>query len=641
MFFKRLHSKANSAKHQPLQDDEEASSSPSSSSLSNPSRQQVSNNENHLYKDQSEEFSDELLTVSSPSSLSNRMQSALKVRSSSEDGSNGNGTTKEKRKAVSFRDLKTSHRSVHGEEEESSSNGMNSSRTEMMKSIDDQEQVIIVHDDHTHDDFDTSPNTVNSLQSEYYMTHSGNQRSARDRHSIDEIAMQPKIIMSRQSIRFLKSVIPKKREERTWRHKLYLVMNQPQSSRLATIVTIFVSIVVLMSVIVLILESYATLYQYELMWWIVEGILAFFFSIEYILRMIGTIYTWRDFRDFFLRIMNIVDLLSFMPFYVEVVLYYIFKFTLGESHSITLMVMNLQILGVFRVLRLLKLFTLSKHSIKVKLLLTAMRKSLDLLFSVIFFILSAVFISGTMIYYCERGVYDHTRKEFVHISSDGKTTEISPFSNVLIGMWYSIVTITTTGYGDYVPKSTLGQFVAGCTIVSGLLFVALPSLIIGRTYSEVLHQYELQKAQIDSQMEYTMEDGSSMNDLSSSLFDQQETHEFDHEETWASVIGSGIDEYANDHKGTQGDARTSLDSVRSVSSSSASTTSREAAVKRSTLVDLSSAELTNEEYSQLDQASVFKLLDEQDKLLQETVRRIEKTRRLIALAKRKASIVDD
>lgn len=354
--------------------------------------------------------------------------------------------------------------------------------------------------------------------------------------------------------------------------------------------------------------------------------------------MIGTIYTWRDFRDFFLRMMNIVDLLSFMPFYLEVVLYYIFKFSLGESHQLTLMVMNLQILGVFRVLRLLKLFTLSKHSIKVKLLITAMRKSLDLLFSVIFFILSAVFISGTMIYYCERGVYDHTRKEFVHVSSDGKTIEVSPFSNVLIGMWYSIVTITTTGYGDYVPRSTLGQFLAGCTIVSGLLFVALPSLIIGRTYSEVLHQYELQKAQIDSQMDHTSDNYDNTLQTDNTFYNDEEDR-LNGEETWANMM-NGADAEESSVLGNE-NQRSSLESVRSVRSTNSGASSRIQREVRPSLVDLSSSELTNEEYSQLDQASVFKLLDEQDKLLQDTVRRIEKTRRLIALAKRKTSIVDD
>lgn len=273
MFFKR--SKA--SKHQPLKEE------PSSSNDDEHSPQ-VRNHNNHNHTDNSSEdhsynqsglfsSSDELLLSSPSSLLSNRIQSAFKRSSNDDSGSSGN--LKEKRKAVSFRDFKSSVSTVNNQqsEEESPSTNINvHTRTEMMRNIDDQEEVIIESNESSnqHDDFDTSPNTVNSLRSEYYMTHSGHQRSARDRHSIDEIAMQPKIIMSRQSIRFLKSVIPKKREERTWRHKLYLIMNQPQSSRLATIVTILVSIVVLISVIVLILESYATLYQYELMWWIIE-----------------------------------------------------------------------------------------------------------------------------------------------------------------------------------------------------------------------------------------------------------------------------------------------------------------------------------------------------------------------------------
>lgn len=324
--------------------------------------------------------------------------------------------------------------------------------------------------------------------------------------------------------------------------------------------------------------------------------------------MIGSIYNRQDFKDFFFTTMNIVDLLSFVPFYLEICLYYIFKYTLGEDSQVTLTVMNLQILGVFRVLRLIRLFSLSKHSAKVKLLVTAMQKSLDLLVSVLFFIGSAVVISGTLIYYAERGTFDHTTKQFVHILEDG-TTEPSQFSNVLIGMWYALISVTTVGYGDFAPVSSLGRVIAGVSILVGMLFIALPSLIIGRTYSEVLHQYEMEKAHMDYQQKAKQDEDFTNN-----------------------IPGGEIE---------MKDLTEDATSTSHVNTEKTNTTSKISAFTSVPIVN-SSTETTCDdlEYDKLDQASLFKLLEEQDKLLEETAQRIQKTRLLIKLAQKKASIFD-
>ncbi|EFC37717.1 predicted protein [Naegleria gruberi] len=475
--------------------------------------------------------------------------------------------------------------------------------TDTMKMIDENHVVII-------DDEETETNQTNPT--EYYTSRDGNSKMARDRYSIDELAMQPKIVMSRQSIRLLKNVIPKKREERTWRHRLYLLMNQPQSSKWAFLIAIIVNFIVLISVIVLILESFAELYQFENTWWIIEGILAFFFTVEYMLRLIGNIYSKKDAKYFFFNIMNLIDLMSFIPYYLEVVLYYIFRYSLGQDHYITSMVMNLQIIGVFRVLRLLKVFTLTKHSGKVRLLLIAIRRSVDLLLAVIYFVIATVFILGTLIYYAERGTFDHELKAFVRFSPlDGKTKEISPFSNILMGMWYSLISITTTGYGDMIPVTIIGKLIGTISILTGLLIVALPSMIIGRTYSEVLHQYEMEK------LELNLNGGTVDEDDDSALEDEDEQLD-DSELTLESIQSAG--------------AKAALSEQLAESNS---VSGGEPEMK----IPTSQQELQKEN-DQIDQSSLFMLLDEQDKILLETLNKIEKTRRLIQASKRKTNTVD-
>ncbi|XP_052075493.1 potassium voltage-gated channel subfamily C member 1-like [Mytilus californianus] len=56
-------------------------------------------------------------------------------------------------------------------------------------------------------------------------------------------------------------------------------------------------------------------------------------------------------------------------------------------------------------------------------------------------------------------------------------------SDMVIGLWWSVVTMTTVGYGDEVPKSALGRIFASLCAVSGLLLLAMPiAVIAGKLY---------------------------------------------------------------------------------------------------------------------------------------------------------------
>lgn len=49
------------------------------------------------------------------------------------------------------------------------------------------------------------------------------------------------------------------------------------------------------------------------------------------------------------------------------------------------------------------------------------------------------------------------------------------FDNIFKAAWFVLVTLTTVGYGDVTPASTLGQLAASVCIVCGVLFMAMPS----------------------------------------------------------------------------------------------------------------------------------------------------------------------
>ncbi|XP_063397505.1 potassium voltage-gated channel subfamily C member 3-like [Mytilus trossulus] len=77
----------------------------------------------------------------------------------------------------------------------------------------------------------------------------------------------------------------------------------------------------------------------------------------------------------------------------------------------------------------------------------------------------ATMIFSTLIYYAE-----------IH-ANDG-------FDSIQICMWWSVITMTTVGYGDYVPSTTIGYLVGVVCAVCGLLLLAMPIAIIASNFSE-------------------------------------------------------------------------------------------------------------------------------------------------------------
>jgi voltage-gated potassium channel len=159
-----------------------------------------------------------------------------------------------------------------------------------------------------------------------------------------------------------------------------------------------------------------------------ENIIIFFFIIEYILRM------WSapsKVRHFF-KIYSIIDLVAIMPFFFA-----------GGS-------IDYQILRVFRVLRFLRLVRYMQGGHFFFMRLNRMNITV---IRIAYIILSIIFVSSGMIFYAENGL-------------DG--SQIKTFTDAV---YFSIVTLTTVGYGDITPISGYGRFITVLIIVSGIVFI--------------------------------------------------------------------------------------------------------------------------------------------------------------------------
>ena len=169
--------------------------------------------------------------------------------------------------------------------------------------------------------------------------------------------------------------------------------------------------------------------------WVITGI----FTIEYFLRIIIVKKPLRYMTSFY----GIIDFLAVIPTYLG------------------LFIISYQSLIVIRVLRLLRVFRilkLTRYSVAGRGLTRALWASRAKISVFLFSVVLIVIIVGTLMYLIEG--------------------EKSGFNSIPKSIYWSIVTLTTVGYGDISPATPLGQFLAGLVMILGYGIIAVPTGIV-------------------------------------------------------------------------------------------------------------------------------------------------------------------
>lgn len=166
------------------------------------------------------------------------------------------------------------------------------------------------------------------------------------------------------------------------------------------------------------------------------------FTIEYMIRFITSPNKWRFLKSF----LNIIDLTAILPYYISMAI---------NSEDTT----PLSVLRVVRLVRVFRIFKLSRHSLGLKILGQTLKASVSELCMLVFFLFLGVILFSSAIYYAENGHNDM-------------------FTSIPDAFWYSLVTMTTVGFGDKVPQTFLGQVIGSMCAVCGVLTIALPVPVI-------------------------------------------------------------------------------------------------------------------------------------------------------------------
>ncbi|PVD19397.1 hypothetical protein C0Q70_19885 [Pomacea canaliculata] len=158
--------------------------------------------------------------------------------------------------------------------------------------------------------------------------------------------------------------------------------------------------------------------------------------------------------EFFRRPLNIIDILCLLPHFTSIIIK-----TVISSNSATNILRSVLALRIIRVLRIFKLM---KHYTAFKILVYTIKVSTKELLLLVVFLFSGVLIFASVIFYVEN----------------------STFSNIPIGFWWAIVTMTTVGYGDkVVPMSEGGYIIGTMCVICGVLTVAFTVPIVVNNFT--------------------------------------------------------------------------------------------------------------------------------------------------------------
>lgn len=231
------------------------------------------------------------------------------------------------------------------------------------------------------------------------------------------------------------------------------------------VVDIFLVTLILTNVILIILETVPSLSsQYKVAFTYIEIFSIVIFTIEYLLRLwscvedevdVQSSKKWSRLRWMFSPL-GLIDLLAILPFYI-------FLF-IPDSE------LSLLMLRLFRGLRLLRIFKLTRYSSALNILFSVLRREVRVL-AVTSFILSMVVVMASWgMYILERDV------------------QAEVFGSIPAAMWWAVVTLTTVGYGDVVPVTGGGKMFAGLISLIGIGMMALPAGILAAGFTNEVHR---------------------------------------------------------------------------------------------------------------------------------------------------------
>ena len=240
------------------------------------------------------------------------------------------------------------------------------------------------------------------------------------------------------------------------------------------VVDMGITVLVLLSILAIILESVAVIGEpFEAEFYAFEVFSIAIFTVEYLMRvwcapaghanLTPLQARWRYIRSFH----GLIDLCATLPFYLHAFL--------PE--------LDLRFMRAIRMLRFLKL---SHYSTALEDLFQAIRDEHESFISALYILGIAILMTSCLAYTAE------------HQAQPDK------FGSIPDAMWWSVVTLTTVGYGDVAPVTVFGKFIGVATALMGVCTVALLTGIVASSFA---NQMARKRAIFEAELIKALQDG--------------------------------------------------------------------------------------------------------------------------------------
>lgn len=276
------------------------------------------------------------------------------------------------------------------------------------------------------------------------------------------------------------SVMPLKK----WQRKMWKLLEYPESSKQAAFFSKLSMLVIVLSVVAFCAETLdkastrssisssllnntnnetAKIDQSQMnmkrsrVWFIIDTCIIIWFSMEYLSRLASS----PDKVKFIRSMLAIIDLLAIIPYFLSLIL--------GDSFAPAF---SFTIMRVFRLLRVVRLLKLTRYVAALRILGQTVQSCQEQLTALMFLILISVILFSSAIFYIEK--------------------EANPdnFSSIPASFWWTIITMTTVGYGDMTPQTPQGRVVGAlCAVFGVVVMVCLPSPVFISSFNEIYVRY--------------------------------------------------------------------------------------------------------------------------------------------------------
>jgi len=236
------------------------------------------------------------------------------------------------------------------------------------------------------------------------------------------------------------------------RQFLHFTLEEFDYSIASKVIQLSVMALIIVSTISFMLESIDDLKGHPI-FSLIEWIVTMVFTLEYVTRLSCCRSPCRFIKNW----LNVIDLFSFMPFYIE----------LTKLMSGTAGLRVVRTIRLSRMVRMMKFELFAEYMLIFSNTLNFAKHSFGMLGVLLLF---PLVICSCLMFSVEEGQTSH-------------------FDSIFDAMYWTIITMTTLGYGDQYPNTVIGKIISCITVIMGIMYLTFAINIIGSCFDEAYGRY--------------------------------------------------------------------------------------------------------------------------------------------------------